>query len=934
MAIIKCKMCGGDLVLTEGATIAECEYCGTNQTVPNVQNDVIRNLFNRANNLRIKCEFDKAEQIYEKILQEDDTQAEAHWGIVLCKYGIEYVEDPATYKRIPTCHRTSFESVIAGAEYQAALLHADMTQKGLYEAEAAAIDGIQKSILDVVRNEEPFDVFLCYKQTDEYGKRTVDSAIANEIYYQLTQEGLKVFYAAITLEDKLGQAYEPYIFAALNSAKVMLVIGTRPEFFTAVWVKNEWSRFMKLMKTDRSKLLIPCYKDMDAYDLPEEFAHLQAQDMAKIGFINDVVRGIRKVLAKDSAPVAPVTAVTQTPVQASSAPLLKRAAMFLEDGQWDNAEEYSEKVLDADPECAEAYLIKLLSGNRVSTLEKLAAKRLQMTQPVSYAQLTAAVDTALRDRVMETYTVTGYYSPKEILEIYTKFDARYPSAVACRQRQRQEEAQWWEDNYFVAKVTRFADKEVAQQLRGTIDKILAEMDERTAQAEKQAELELQAVHERYAALEKTAAEVAELRKNKRESDYRKHADMHDSNSCDQLRTTIAALENMGDYKDAPALIEQYKARIQELEEREAAYNRERAAERLALAAKTRKKRRTIAVIAASVVCLVVAAIIVISTVIMPPKNYEKAQRLMLQGKTAEAAMAFGKLGDYKDARERSMQLWDQIAQRDTVFVDYETAVAIREDGTIAVAGELDGDVSSWDHCIAVYNDGSDVIALRDDGTVYNTEDSKTRKWTDIVAVSVSWHILGLKSDGTVVADGSNYHGECKVSGWDNIIDVVAGGNHSVGLRADGTVVAVGDNRCGQCNVSEWTDIVAISAGYDHTVGLKSDGTVVATKYIENYNNEDYRGQCDVYDWNNIVQISAGSYYTVGLRADGTVIATGYGADDYYDRMLVGTWEDVVAVAAGSYDTLGLYADGTIVYAGSQWQIEKAVSEWTDIRVPE
>lgn len=33
-AIIKCKMCGGDLLLTEGSTIAECEYCGTTQTVP------------------------------------------------------------------------------------------------------------------------------------------------------------------------------------------------------------------------------------------------------------------------------------------------------------------------------------------------------------------------------------------------------------------------------------------------------------------------------------------------------------------------------------------------------------------------------------------------------------------------------------------------------------------------------------------------------------------------------------------------------------------------------------------------------------------------------------------------------------------------------------------------------------------------------------
>lgn len=934
MAIIKCKMCGGDLALTEGSTIAECEYCGTSQTVPNVQSDVLRNLFNRANNLRIKCEFDKAEQIYEKILQEDDTQAEAHWGIVLCKYGIEYVEDPKTYKRIPTCHRTSFESVMASAEYQAALLHADVAQKCLYETEAAAIDGIQKSILDVVRNEKPFDVFLCYKQTDEQGKRTVDSAIANEIYYQLTQEGLKVFYAAITLEDKLGQAYEPYIFAALNSAKVMLVIGTRPEFFTAVWVKNEWSRFMKLMKTDRSKLLIPCYKDMDAYDLPEEFAHLQAQDMSKIGFINDVVRGIRKVLSKESAPAAPVATVTPAPAQPSSAPLLKRAAMFLEDGQWDNAEEYCEKVLDADPECAEAYLIKLLAGNRVSTLEKLADKRLQMTQPVTYAQQTAAVDVSVRDRVMEAYSVPGYYSPKEIMELYAQLDIRYSTAVPCRQRQRQEETAWWEDNYFIGKVARFADEAVNRQLRGTVEQVLSAMDGRIAQAEKQAEAERQAVLARYLALEQTVAETAELRRNKREDDYRKNAELQSSNSRPNLEQAIEVLKNMGDYKDAPALIEQYRAQIQVLDDRAAAYRAEQAEKQLAMAAKTRKKRKTIGLIALIAVCVVIVAIIIYCTVLRPPKNYAKAQEYLREGKTAAAAITFGKLGNYKDAREQSLRLWDEIAQRDTIFNDYETAVAIREDGTLVTAGRVEGDVSDWDHCISVCNDGSTVIALRDDGTVYNTEPSKTSRWTDIVAINGDWHILGLKSDGTVVAEGSNYYGQCKVSGWKNIIAIAAGGSHSVGLRVDGTVVAVGDNDCGQCNVSGWSDIVAIAAGYDHTVGLKSDGTVVATKYIESYQNEDYRGQCDVINWENIVQIKAGSYYTVGLRADGTVVATGYSVDDYGDRMQVGAWEDVVAVSAGSYDTLGLRADGTVLVASSQWMIEGVVENWTDIRVPE
>ena len=373
MAVFKCKMCGGALEVNSGESVAVCDYCGTKQTLPKTDDGVVANLFNRANNLRLKCEFDKAEAIYEKILEQYNTEAEAHWGIILCKYGIEYVEDPKTFERIPTCHRTSYESITASAEYLAALEHADSVQREVYEHEAKAIDSIQKNILSIVKNEKPFDVFICYKETDENGKRTVDSAIANDIYYQLTQEGFKVFYAAITLEDKLGQEYEPYIFAALNSAKVMLAIGTKPEYFEAVWVKNEWSRFMNLMKTDRSKLLIPCYKDMDAYDLPEDFAHLQAQDMGKIGFINDVVRGIKKVIVKEEPKeTAYVSAIANVSAPATNAaPLLKRAFIFLEDEEWESADEYCEKVLDLDAENAEAYLGKLLAGFEISTKEEL-----------------------------------------------------------------------------------------------------------------------------------------------------------------------------------------------------------------------------------------------------------------------------------------------------------------------------------------------------------------------------------------------------------------------------------------------------------------------------------------------------------------------------------------------------------------------------------
>lgn len=427
MSTLKCKMCGGTLEINENETTATCEYCGTEQTIPKITDDVVGNLFNRANTLRLKSEFDKAEEIYNKIVGLDNTQSEAYWGIILCKYGIEYVEDPTTYKRVPTCHRTSYDAITADEDYKLAIQYADISQKIIYEAEAKAIDEIQKGILTISQNEKPYDVFICYKETDESGKRTQDSVLANDIYHQLTQEGFKVFYAAITLEDKLGQEYEPYIFAALNSAKVMLVIGSKPEYFTAVWVKNEWSRYLKLMKADRSKLLIPCYKDMDAYELPEEFAHLQAQDMGKIGFINDIVRGIKKVIKKDEPKSAvKETAAAGQAANSAVAPLLKRISLFLEDGNWQEADEYCERVLDSDPENAQAYLYKLMAKLEVRKTEDLRNQAQPFDSEDMYRKTVRFADEELKN-TLEEYN--AYIKDRNEKARIKQFDDTYLQAV-------------------------------------------------------------------------------------------------------------------------------------------------------------------------------------------------------------------------------------------------------------------------------------------------------------------------------------------------------------------------------------------------------------------------------------------------------------------------------------------------------------------------
>ena len=403
MAILKCKICGGDVLPFPDKPLGTCQSCGTVSTLPRVDDEQRAGWFNRGNSLRMRGEFDKAADVFEKIILEDNADAEAHWCLMLCRYGIEYVEDPTTHERILTCHRVSLTPASLDVDYLAAIEHADPGARRLYELEAKRIDEVRKAILVVSSNEKPFDVFICYKDTSDVGSRTRDSVLAQDIYQALTADGLRVFFSRITLEDKLGTQYEPYIFAALNSAKVMLVVGTSKENLNAVWVKNEWSRFLALMKKDRSRMLIPCYRDMDPYELPDELAMLQSQDMGKIGFLQDLIRGVKKICrpegsaASTSSVAAPVAAVSE-----NTDALLERAYLCLSDGDYGKAEELLERVLDKNPKSAQAYLGKLMIDRHSKHEKELICADKPLSDNTNYIHAIEFADKELRQR-LESY---------------------------------------------------------------------------------------------------------------------------------------------------------------------------------------------------------------------------------------------------------------------------------------------------------------------------------------------------------------------------------------------------------------------------------------------------------------------------------------------------------------------------------------------------
>lgn len=448
MPVYRCKMCGATLSVAENSTTCTCDFCDSTQTIPLLSDEKKINLFNRANRLRAKCEFDAAEAVYQNLVSEFSEESEAYWGLCLCKFGIEYVEDPLSGKMIPTCHRTMYESIFEDVDYLSAIKYSDPQSQLLYQTEARHIDEIQKKILQVAKNETPYDVFICYKESDENKERTADSVLAQEIYDELTKKGIKVFFSRITLEDKLGVDYEPYIFSALQSARVMLIITSSIEYVNSVWVKNEWSRYARLALNDHGKTIIPCYQDIDPEDLPAIIRNKQAQNMSKIGAMQDLIRGVCKVLNIDTVKTVSVRKNDYHENSASS--LLKRAYIFLEDSNWKDADKYFERVLDASPECAEAYLGKLLVELKINKEQSLPLVSSDFSQLYNYKKAYRFADDKLKKQLQEyknksvynraanimksTSTADGFINAKALFDSLDDYSDARAQSLTCHDK--------------------------------------------------------------------------------------------------------------------------------------------------------------------------------------------------------------------------------------------------------------------------------------------------------------------------------------------------------------------------------------------------------------------------------------------------------------------------------------------------------------------
>ncbi len=394
-----CRCCAAPLEIKQGATVCRCSYCDVLQTLPRLDHDEKAQLWERADALRRSAEYDRAMALYQQLAELDSTDPDAYWCMTLCRYGVEYVEEQGSRRRVPTLNRIQYAPVIDDEDYRRATRLADNDQRRLYMEEAMRLEELRRATIEVSMTEQPYDIFICYKETDSKGRRTEDSVIAGQLYRAFSAEGWRVFFARVSLEEKAGTVFEPYIFAALNSARMMFAVGTSPENFNAVWVRNEWSRYLFRLSEKGGGELVVLYKNMLPEHLPEEFAHLQRYDMSAPDVMEDLLRGARKVLSTGA-----VTAEEQAEEQVegvTAETLLRRAELALEDREFQNAYTFCERALDAQPENAMAYVYKLLAEFGVSKTEQLADVTEDIGASGSYKKAVRFADEQLKAQLNE-----------------------------------------------------------------------------------------------------------------------------------------------------------------------------------------------------------------------------------------------------------------------------------------------------------------------------------------------------------------------------------------------------------------------------------------------------------------------------------------------------------------------------------------------------
>ncbi len=275
--VTACYSCGAQITFGADAEIALCPFCGKYNDRPRVREESIVQAMKRANELCDKGEFTQAEKTYQLVLSRNPDEHEARWGLLRCRYGIEYETDPRSGRRIPTCRLTRSLPMRLDPEFKSACALASPDVRAQYERECHYIDAIQERIRKIAEGERVWDIFICFKETEPDGSYTPERKDGYELYRALERAGYRAFFSPESIRGALGEDYEAAIYSAVHTSQVMLLLARSEEHISSTWVRSEWTRFLDSADAGARKKLIPVYAGITPEAFPMEIRERRLQ---------------------------------------------------------------------------------------------------------------------------------------------------------------------------------------------------------------------------------------------------------------------------------------------------------------------------------------------------------------------------------------------------------------------------------------------------------------------------------------------------------------------------------------------------------------------------------------------------------------------------------------------------------------------------------
>lgn len=139
---------------------------------------------------------------------------------------------------------------------------------------------------------ENTEVAICYVESDDFGRRTKDSLVAQNVYARLEALNINTFYQHASVEDLSGEKMVKACASATDSAKILIILAGSKEHFSKLLAQNK-----ELLS---KKKIIPVYFDMNAYDMPSEISAYQAVNLDNVGAIEDLAKNILILLGRNN----------------------------------------------------------------------------------------------------------------------------------------------------------------------------------------------------------------------------------------------------------------------------------------------------------------------------------------------------------------------------------------------------------------------------------------------------------------------------------------------------------------------------------------------------------------------------------------------------------------------------------------------------------